>query len=264
MSESPASPPAHLPATVLVTGASSGFGAAIARRFAALGSRLIITGRRRERLEALAIELGVPCLVLAFDIRDRAATQAALTTLPAEFAAIDLLVNNAGLALGLGPAHRTDLDDWEAMIATNVQGLATCTRLLLPGMVERNRGHVVNIGSIAGNWPYPGGSVYCASKAFVKQFSLALRADLLGTRVRVTNIEPGMAETEFSLVRFHGDSARADQVYVGTQALTAGDVAEAVVWCATLPEHCNINRIELMPTAQSFKGLAVHRDKEAL
>ena len=245
---------------VFITGASAGFGAAIARRFAADGARLILTGRRGERLHQLATELGPRALPLAFDIRDRAAIDAAVATLPADFAAVDLLVNNAGLALGLEPAHRASLEDWEQMVDTNIKGLMTMTRALLPGMVARNRGHVVNLGSIAGEWPYPGGNVYGATKAFVRQFSLNLRADLLGSRVRVTDIEPGLCGgTEFSTVRFHGDDARAAQVYAQTEPLTAEDVADTVHWVATRPAHVNINTVSLMPTCQAFAPLAVHR-----
>jgi 3-hydroxy acid dehydrogenase / malonic semialdehyde reductase len=244
---------------VLVTGASSGFGAAIARRFAAIGARVVLAARRVDRLEALAAELAVPTLVLPLDVRDRAAVARAVAGLPAEFAAVDVLVNNAGGAIGLEPAQEADLDDWDAMVDTNCKGLMYVTRAVLPGMVARDRGHVINLGSVAGTYPYPGGSVYGASKAFVEQFSLDLRADLVGKRVRVTNIEPGMAETEFSLVRFKGDEARARAVYQGFPALTAADVAEAVFWCATLPAHVNVNRLELMSVMQSFAGFAVKR-----
>jgi 3-hydroxy acid dehydrogenase / malonic semialdehyde reductase len=206
---------------VFITGASAGFGAAIARRFAADGARVIVSGRRGERLRQLVAELGPNALPLAFDVRDRTAIEHAVATLPAGFADVDLLVNNAGLALGLEPAHAASLDDWERMIDTNIKGLMTMTRLLLPGMVERRRGHVINLGSIAGEWPYPGGNVYGATKAFVRQFSLNLRADLLGTQVRVTDIEPGLSGgTEFSNVRFHGDNARAGKVYEHTAPLT--------------------------------------------
>jgi 3-hydroxy acid dehydrogenase/malonic semialdehyde reductase len=249
----------NTPSIVLVTGASSGFGAAIARRFAAGGAHVVLAARRVDRLEALAAELAVPSLVLPLDVRDRAAVARAIAGLPAEFAAIDVLVNNAGGAIGLEPAVEAHLDDWEAMVDTNCKGLMYVTRAVLPGMVARDRGHVVNLGSVAGTYPYPGGSVYGASKAFVEQFSLNLRADLLGKRVRVTNVEPGMAETEFSLVRFKGDEARARAVYQGMPPLTAADVAEAVFWCATLPAHVNVNRLELMSVMQSFAGFAVKR-----
>ncbi len=198
----------------MVTGASSGFGESISRQLVQAGYKVIGTGRRGERLAALADELGAQFLPLVFDVQDKAATRAAIDGLPAEWREVDLLVNNAGLALGLEPAHKADLEDWEQMIATNISGLTLLTRLLLPGMVERNRGHVINIGSIAGTYPYPGGNVYGATKAFVKQFSLNLRADLAGTAIRVTNVEPGLCGgTEFSNVRFHGDDAKAATVY---------------------------------------------------
>ena len=247
------------PNLVFITGASGGFGSAFARRFAALGSNLILAGRNRGKLETLAASLGVPCHLAIFDMGDRAAMTAAMKTLPPEFQAVDLLINNAGLALGLGPAQEADMADWDAMIATNVSGLAAMTRAILPGMIARGRGHIVNISSVAASYPYPGGHVYCASKAFVSQFSLALRADLVATPIRVTSIEPGMVETDFSLVRFKGDAARAAGVYAGTTPLTAEDVAESVVWCATLPPHMNINRIELMPVSQAPGPLVVHR-----
>jgi len=245
---------------VLVTGATSGFGAAIARRFAREGHRIIASGRRVDRLEALGAELGDAVLTVPLDVRDPAAVERAVAGLPADFGAIDLLVNNAGLALGLEPAQRASLDDWERMVDTNVKGLMTVTRTVLPGMVARDRGHVVNIGSTAARWPYPGANVYGATKAFVHQFSLNLRADLLGTKVRVTVIDPGLvAGTEFSNVRFHGDDARAAQVYAGADPLTPEDVAEAVWWVATLPARVNVNAIELMPVCQSYAGLAVAR-----
>ena len=246
---------------VFVTGASAGFGAAIARRFVKDGHRVVATARRLERLQALADELGEALLPLELDVRDRAAVAAVPDALPPGFAEIDLLVNNAGLALGLEPAQQASLDDWQDMIDTNCTGLVQVTRALLPGMVARNRGHVINIGSTAGNWPYAGGNVYGATKAFVRQFSLNLRTDLHGTGVRVSNIEPGLCGgTEFSNVRFHGDDARAAGVYANVQPLTAEDIAESVHWIATLPAHVNVNEIELMPVAQSFGGLAVHRD----
>ncbi len=251
--------PPRDPHVVLITGASSGFGAAIARRFAADGARLVLAARRVDRLASLAAELSVPALVVPLDVRDRAAVERAVATLPDEFAAITVLVNNAGGASGLEPAPEADIDDWDKMVDTNCKGVMYCSRAVLPGMIERGRGHIINLGSIAGTYPYPGGHVYGASKAFIDQLSLNLRADLAGKRVRVTNIEPGMAETEFSLVRFKGDEARARAVYQGFQPLTAADVAEAVHWCATLPEHVNVNRIELMSVMQSFAGFSVKR-----
>ncbi|MBL6749780.1 MAG: SDR family NAD(P)-dependent oxidoreductase [Nevskia sp.] len=245
---------------VFVTGATAGFGAAIARRFAADGARVVAAGRRGDRLQALREELGTRLLPLELDVRDRAAVDAAVAGLPAEFAEVDILVNNAGLAQGLHPAQTADLDDWDRMIDTNIKGLTYCTRALLPGMVARNRGHVVNIGSVAGEWPYPGGNVYGGTKAFVRQFSLNLIADLLGTRVRVSEIEPGMAETEFSLVRFHGDAARAGAVYSGIKPLSAEDIADTVHWIVSRPPHVNINTISLMPVNQSFAGFTIKRE----
>ena len=242
-----------------MTGASSGFGAAVARRFAAEGARVIVTARRADRVRELARELGPQVLPLTLDVRDRAAVAAAFDALPPEFAAVDLLVNNAGLALGLNPAQDADLDDWDQMIDTNCKGLVYCTRAILPGMVARGRGHVINLGSVAGSYPYPGGNVYGGTKAFVHQFSLDLRSDLHGTGVRVTCVEPGMAETEFSVVRYDGDQAKADAVYAGMQPLTADDIAESIYWAATLPQHVNVNTIELMATAQSFAPFQVAR-----
>jgi 3-hydroxy acid dehydrogenase / malonic semialdehyde reductase len=246
--------------TIFVTGASSGFGAAIARRFATAGARVVATARRAERLKDLAAELGPRVLSVELDVRDRAAVAEVVGGLPAEFAELDVLVNNAGVALGLGPAQEADLDDWDQMIDTNCKGLAYCTRAILPGMVARGRGHVVNLGSVAGTYPYPGGNAYGGTKAFVHQFSVNLRSDLHGTGVRVTCIEPGMAETEFSTVRFSGDKAKADAVYAGMQPLTAQDVAESVYWATTLPPHVNVNTMELMPVAQSFAPFQVARD----
>jgi 3-hydroxy acid dehydrogenase / malonic semialdehyde reductase len=246
---------------VFVTGASAGFGAATARRFAREGHRVVITGRRRERLEDLAAEFGRDkVLPLVFDVRDRAAVARAFETLPAAFAEIDVLVNNAGLALGLEPAQKASLDDWEAMVDTNVKGLMYVTRAALPGMVGRDRGLIVNLGSTAARYPYPGGNVYGATKAFVHQFSLNLRADLLGTRLRVTDIQPGLVGgSEFSTIRFHGDAERAAKLYEGADALTPEDIAEAIYWVATLPPRVNINAIEMMPVTQAFGPLAVHR-----
>jgi 3-hydroxy acid dehydrogenase / malonic semialdehyde reductase len=245
---------------VFVTGASAGFGAAIARAFVKGGHRVVATARRLDRLEALAKELGPALLPIELDVRDRAAVEALPGRLPADFANVDVLVNNAGLALGLEPAHRADLDDWYRMIDTNCTGLVTVTRMLLPGMVERNRGHVINVGSTAGSYPYAGGNVYGATKAFVRQLSLNLRADLAGTALRVTDVEPGLCGgTEFSNVRFKGDDDKAAGVYRDVQALTAEDIAESIYWIATRPAHVNINTIELMPVAQSFAGLSIHR-----
>ncbi len=245
---------------VFVTGASAGFGAAIARSFVQGGHRVVASARRIDKLRALADELGAALLPLELDVRDRAAVAAVPAALPADFAAVDVLVNNAGLALGMEPAQHASLDDWQTMIDTNCTGLVQMTHALLPGMVERNRGHVINLGSIAGNWPYAGGNVYGATKAFVRQFSLNLRADVTGTAIRVTDVEPGLCSgTEFSSVRFHGDVERAAKVYADVQPLTPADIADAVYWIATRPAHVNINTIELMPVAQSFAGLSVHR-----
>lgn len=245
---------------VFVTGASAGFGAAIAEVFVRGGHKVVASARRKDRLSALADRLGDALLPLELDVRDRAAVEAVPSMLPAEFAAVDVLVNNAGLALGMEPAQRASLDDWQTMIDTNCTGLVQMTRALLPGMVERNRGHVFNIGSVAALWPYPGGNVYGATKAFVHQFSLNLRADLLGTALRVTDIEPGLCGgTEFSNVRFHGDDEKAAKVYQNVQPLTAEDIANTIYWIATLPAHVNINTIEMMPVAQSFAGFSVHR-----
>jgi 3-hydroxy acid dehydrogenase/malonic semialdehyde reductase len=243
----------------LVTGASSGFGEATVRRLVALGARVVAAARRTDRLAALAREAGPAVLPLALDVRDRAAVVAAVSGLPAEFAALDVLINNAGLALGLEPAQRADLDEWETMIRTNCEGLVAVTHAVLPGMVARGRGHVVNLGSVAASYPYPGGNVYGATKAFVRQFSLNLRSDLLGTPVRVTCVEPGMAETEFSLVRFSGDPEKAAKVYQGVQPLSPADVAEAICWCLTRPAHVNVNAVELMPVQQAFGPFAVSR-----
>ena len=244
----------------MVTGASAGFGRAIAAELTGRGWTVIGTGRRRERLDELAKELGDGFHPLAFDVRDQAAVDAALEGLESKLGTIDALVNNAGLALGLGPAQKASLEDWETMVDTNIKGLLYMTRALLPGMVERSQGHVVNIGSIAADNPYPGGNVYGATKAFVMQFSRNLRADLLGTGVRVTDIAPGLAETEFSLVRFKGDSEKAKAPYRGMEPLTGEDIARATVWTLEQPPHVNINRIEIMPTAQAWGPVAVHRE----
>jgi 3-hydroxy acid dehydrogenase/malonic semialdehyde reductase len=246
--------------TVFVTGASAGFGAAIARRFAADGALVVAAARRTAPLDALAAEFPGAVLPVELDVRDRDAVRRAVAALPGGFAAIDVLVNNAGLALGLEPAHRADEDDWDQMIATNCRGLVSCAHAVLPGMVERGRGHVINMGSAAGTYPYPGANVYGATKAFVRQFSLNLRSDLHGTGVRVTCVEPGLVGgTEFSAVRFGGDRVRAEAVYTGTEPLLPEDIAEAVAWAAAQPAHVNVNTIELMPVAQSFAPLQVHR-----
>jgi len=245
---------------VLITGATSGFGAATARRFAADGARIVAVGRRADRLDALRDELGAgKVLPVVLDVRDRGAVTQAIEGLPSEWSAIDVLVNNAGLARGLGPAQEAALDDWDAMVDTNVKGLIYLTRAVLPGMVARGRGHVVNIGSTAAEFPYPGGNVYGATKAFVRQFSLNLRADLYGTPVRVTDIEPGLVGgTEFSNIRF-GDDAKAAAVYEGADALTPEDIADAIHWVASRPARVNVNTLQVMPVAQSFGPLRVHK-----
>ena len=245
--------------TAFITGATSGFGRATVRRFVEAGWRVVAAGRRGERLRTLVDELGDRWVhPAAFDIRDAQAMQAALDALPEGFRNIDLLVNNAGLAQGTRPAQEASLDDWRTMIDTNVTALVTLTRALLPNLIAR-RGAIVNISSTAATYPYPGGNVYGGSKAFVSQFSLGLRADLHGTGVRVTTLEPGMAETEFTLVRTHGDQAASDALYRGAQPLTAADIADTLYWIATLPTHLNVNRLELMPVSQSFAGFQIHR-----
>lgn len=241
-------------AKVLITGATGDFGKAFAARFADAGYHLFLHGRDKAKIDALCA-LYPNSTGLVFDITDTQAMRAALKDVPP----IDILINNAGLALGLDKAYEANPDDWECMIDVDCKALTLITREILPKMVERKSGHIINIGSTAGNYPYAGGNVYGAAKAFVKQFSLNLRADLTGTNIRVTNIEPGQVETQFSNVRFKGDEARAKSVYAGTHSLQAGDVAEAVFWAATLPPHVNINRIEMMPTTQSFAGLSVER-----
>ncbi len=247
--------------TALITGATAGFGAAIARRLVQAGHRVIATGRRVERLDALAQELGGALLPFQLDVTDADAVAALPGSLPAGWREVDVLVNNAGLALGLDPAFKSGLDQWDTMVATNVTGLMHMTRALLPGMVERNRGHVINLGSTAGVYPYPGGHVYGATKAFVAQFTLNLKADLVGTFVRVTAVEPGMVGgTEFSTVRFGGDTDKAANVYKGVEPLTAEDIAETVAWVISLPRHVNINRIEMMPTCQAAGPLAIKRE----
>jgi len=224
------------------------------------GYRVIATGRRLDRLEALKAELGDALLPFKLDVSDTAAVAALPDSLPEGWREVDILVNNAGLALGLSPAYQADLAEWDTMVATNVTGLIHVTHALLPAMVARNRGLVINLGSIAGDYPYPGGHVYGATKAFVLQFSLNLKSDLIGTNVRVSNIEPGLCGgTEFSQVRFHGDTDKAAKVYEGTQPLTSENIAETVAWIAGLPPHMNVNRIELMPTCQATGALNVKR-----
>ena len=246
---------------VLVTGASAGFGEEIARVFARNGHRVIAAARRGDRLARLHAELGERLLPITLDVTRSEDIPAALAALPPEWREIDVLVNNAGLALGTEPAWQCSLDEWETMIATNVKGLVAVTRAVLPGMVERHRGLVINLGSIAGETPYPGGNVYGATKAFVEQFTRNLRADLVGTGVRATNLAPGLCGgTEFSIVRFRGDDDAAAKVYAGTQPLTAADIAATAYWIATLPAHVNVNHIELMPTCQGYGPLNIKRE----
>ncbi len=250
--------------TILITGASSGFGAACARIFATPGNRLILAARRIDHLLKLQDELGASAEIhiIPLDVRKREAVREAIDSLTERFRAVDVLVNNAGLALGLEPAQQADLDDWDTMVDTNIKGLMYCTRFVLPGMVERNRGHIVNISSTAGAWPYPGGNVYGGTKSFVTQFSRNLRSDLLGTRVRVSCIQPGMAETEFSRVRFKGNDDQAAGVYQGTDPLTAEDIAETVHWVVSQPPHVNVNTLELMSIDQSWGPFAIHREQK--
>ena len=246
--------------TVLITGASAGFGAATARRFAGAGHKLILTARRLDRLEKLAAELGDLAHPMRLDVTDLPSIEPSLAKLPKEFANIDILVNNAGLALGLSASHQADFSDWQRMIDTNCLGLVAVTRAILPKMVERKFGHVINIGSVAANYPYPGGNVYGATKAFVHQFSLNLRADLSGTNVRVTDISPGLtAGTEFSQVRYKGDEQLAAKTYQGAEPMTAENIAEAIWWVTSLPQNVNVNMIEMMATCQSFNGFNIYR-----
>jgi 3-hydroxy acid dehydrogenase/malonic semialdehyde reductase len=252
--------PQHKPKCVFITGATGGFGKAFVERFSALGAKLIVHGRSKDKLDDLCANLSVPHHKVIFDICDKEATLQALKEIPADFQDIDLLINNAGGAFGLDKFQDANSEDLENMITMNNTSLIRITRMVLPQMVKNKRGHIINIGSISGNWPYGGGHVYCAVKAFVQQFSLALRPDLQGTNVRVTNIEPGMVETQFSLSRFKGDTEKAASVYANTTPLQAEDIAETVFWAATLPEHVNINTLEVMPTKQSFSPPAVERD----
>lgn len=244
---------------IFITGATAGFGMACARLFVKQGARVIATGRREERLETLRSELGDRVHIASLDVRDREAIKGVIAALPSNFTNVDVLINNAGLALGLNSYEAQRPEDIQQMIETNVMGLSFCTHALLPGMIARNSGHIVNLSSIAGTYPYPGGNIYGATKAFVTQFSLNLRADLLGKNIRVTNIEPGMCDTEFSLVRFGGDSRKAANVYAGMQPLSAEDIAQTILWTISQPDHVNINRVEIMPTQQAFSPFAVNR-----
>ena len=249
---------------VFITGATSGFGRATARRFAEAGWALVLTGRRQERLEALQQELSakVPVHIATLDVRDAEAVKQVVAELPAGFREVKALINNAGLALAPEPAQKVDLRDWHTMIDTNVTGLVSVTHALLPRLIETGKGaSIISIGSVAGHWPYPGGHVYGATKAFVEQFSYNLRCDLLGTGVRVTDIAPGMAETEFTLVRTKGNQDASDKLYRGTTPLTAEDIAEQIFYVATLPDHININRLEVMPTRQAWSPFNIDRDQ---
>lgn len=247
--------------TAFITGASVGIGRATAKVLAEQGYQLVLLARRAEKLEALAAELSTPAHLIACDINDHAALDEALASIPDAFRNPDVLVNNAGLALGLKSADQTDWLDWQTMIQTNCLSLAYLTRQILPLMVARNQGHIINLGSIAGRYPYQGGNVYGATKAFVEQFSRNLRTDVLGKKIRVTNLSPGIiGNTEFSLVRFHGDESAANAVYDSCEALTPEDIAECIRWVVTLPAHVNINELEVMPTCQAAGGLAIARD----
>ena len=250
--------------TVFITGATSGFGEATARRFADAGWKLVLTGRRKERLDALCAELSAKTDVhgLVLDVRDRNAVEAAIASLPPSFDKLQALVNNAGLALGVDAAQNCSLDDWETMVDTNIKGLIYTTRLLLPRLIAHGRGaSILNVGSVAGNYPYPGSNVYGGTKAFVGQFSLSLRCDLRGTGVRVSNIEPGLCESEFSLVRFGGDQAKYDATYAGAEPIQPQDIAETIFWILNQPAHININSLELMPVSQDWAGFSIDRSK---
>lgn len=243
---------------VLITGASAGFGKALAERLVANGHRVIGCARRLDKLNALADTLGETFLPMVMDVSDTAAIPQIIADLPADFSQIDVLVNNAGLALGTEPAQNANLDDWMRMTDTNIKGLMAVTHAVLPAMVARDSGYIINVGSIAGSWPYFGGNVYGATKAFVKQFSLNLRADLIGTQVRVTNLEPGnVAGTEFSNVRYHGDDDKAAKVYDGFKTMTGDDIGDILLWLIESPAHINVNRLEVMPVAQTYNGLTI-------
>lgn len=246
---------------VLITGASAGFGKALAEKLVAKGHRVIGCARRTEKLEAMADSLGELFLPVAMDVSDTDSIPAIIADLPTDFAQIDVLVNNAGLALGTEPAQSADLNDWMQMVDTNVKGLMALTHAVLPAMVERDSGYIINVGSIAGTWPYYGGNVYGGTKAFVKQFSLNLRADLIGTQVRVTNLEPGnVAGTEFSNVRYNGDDDKAAKVYEGFKTMTGEDIGDILLWLIESPAHINVNRLEVMPVAQTFNGLTIAKN----
>lgn len=247
--------------TALVTGASSGIGRAVAQHLSSEGYQLVLMARRKERLQQLATELETPCHILQCDLRDADAARNAIDSLPEEFRTIDVLVNNAGLAAGTEPAQSADWNDWDEMIATNCKGLSNITHAILPGMVERNRGHIVNIASVAGIYAYRGGNVYGATKAFVEHFTRGLKTDVLGTAVRVSNISPGMVgDCEFSLVRYRGDAEKAEAVYKDVEPLDPAAIAECVAWCVSRPAHVNVLNMEVMATCQAPGGLAVSRN----
>ena len=245
---------------VLITGATSGFGMSCAKLFSKKGYKTILIGRRKDRLTKLSKKLGVKRnLPIQLDVRDKKNVFQTIEDLPNDFRKITILINNAGLAWGLEPAHKVDIKKWETMIDTNCKGLVYITRAVLPGLIKRNKGHIVNIGSVAGSYPYQGGNVYGGTKAFVKQFSLGLKSDLLGTKVKITNVEPGMADTEFSLVRFSGNKKKANDVYKKMTPLNGKDIAETILWSVNRPSHVNINRIEIMPLQQGFNFFAISR-----
>jgi 3-hydroxy acid dehydrogenase/malonic semialdehyde reductase len=244
---------------IFISGASAGFGLAMSKRFAKLGHKVIAAARREEKLKELKKEFKENIFPLVLDVSNREQVQHALTNLPKEWSDVDILINNAGLALGFDSAQKSSLEDWETMVQTNINGILYLTHFFLPQMIKKNSGHIINLGSVAGEFPYPGGNVYGATKSFVHQFSLNLRADILGSKVRVTVVEPGMCASEFSQVRFKGDNEKAEAVYKGMQPLSAEDIAETVEWIMTRPSHVNINVISLMPIDQAFNGFAIHR-----
>ncbi len=247
---------------VFITGATSGFGAAAARRFVSEGAKVVATGRREDRLEALADELGSACHPLPLDVTSHDGVKAAVAGLPGPFREISVLVNNAGAALGLGPAYEADMSLWQRMLDTNINGVVYCTHAILPGMVERNRGHIVNIGSVGGRQPNPGSNIYGGTKAFVHLFSKNVRAECFGKEIRVTCVEPGVARSEFNLVRYDGDVAKAEAGYAGLEVLTSEDVADAIYYCVALPDHINVNVIQLMPVMQAYSPWRLHRREE--
>lgn len=244
---------------VLITGATSGIGLACAKKFAANGDRLILTGRNEHRLEELKKELGTDVLTLVFDVRDREKAKKCINGLPLDWQKIDVLVNNAGLALGLEPEYEGNPDDWETMIDTNIKGLLTMTRLIVPGMVERNRGHIINVGSVAGDAAYAGGNVYCATKAAVKALTDGLRIDVANTAIRVTNLKPGLVETNFSNIRFKGDEERAAKLYTGIKPLTGDDIADVAVYATNAPEHVQIAEVLILATHQASGSVIVRK-----